>query len=218
MLESCVGKKIELYTHTPKDDKECVCEFCKGTGYVIRDGKWLEECAKCNQGIVPKCEYCGKPKYKKVRYGSFEECDNPHCIIEREHERNEKEKQNELDRFNKATKWTWDNVPKDKVEFLYHDLYSYGDGYFSDIDELREYCQDEDIEMPKYVYCTTPIEFSLDAWDLIESRLEEAYEGAEDNVNEDALVEFQEHCNEFVKKQNGRLDSYCVDYKNVVLL
>ena len=39
MLESCVGKKIELYTHTPKDDKECVCEFCKGTGYVIRDGR-----------------------------------------------------------------------------------------------------------------------------------------------------------------------------------
>ena len=44
------------------------------------------------------------------------------------------------------------------------------------------------------------------------------YEGAKDNVKEDALLEFQEHCNEFVKKQNGRLDSYCVDYKNVVLL
>ena len=217
MLEPCVGRKIELHSHIAKDS-ECVCEYCKGIGFVIRDDKWLEECTKCEHGIVPKCEYCGKPRYKKIRYGSFQECENWVCQSKKTQDKAEKQIQNELSQFNKAIKWNWDNVPKDKIEFLYHDYYGYNDGYFSDIDELEDYCKDNDIEMPKYVYCTTPIEFSLDAWDLIESRLEEAYEGAEDNVKEDALLEFQEHCNEFVKKQNGRLDSYCVDYKNVVLL
>ena len=78
MLEPCVGRKIELHSHIPKDS-ECVCEYCKGTGFVIRDDKWLEECTKCEHGTVPKCEYCGKPRYKKIHYGSFQECTNPSC-------------------------------------------------------------------------------------------------------------------------------------------
>lgn len=215
MLEPCVGRKIELHSHIAKDS-ECVCEYCKGTGFVIRDDKWLEECTKCEHGIVPKCEYCGKPRYKKIRYGSFQECENPSCKEQKEQDRIKRCNENELKQFEKATKWNWDNVPKDKIEFLYHDYYGYNDGYFSDIDELEDYCKDNDIEMPKYVYCTRKIEFSLDAYDWIENSLEESYEDAIDCVSKDSITQLQNACDEFVKKNN--LDSYSVDYTNIVVL
>lgn len=76
-----------------------------------------------------------------------------------------------------------------------------GDGYFSSTEAVREQCERDGVPVPAYVWGTTPVTMSLDAGSIVESALEDSYEGAADAVDAGALAELQ-----------AMLDGWCERY------
>ena len=94
---------------------------------------------------------------------------------------------------------------------VYSELYPHNEGFMTDI-------EDEDIEEYgiKYVYGTKLISPSYDAWNMVESMLEESFEDAEDHVDEEELNKLQLAIDTFIKNHNGCLDHFEVDYSVVI--
>jgi uncharacterized Zn finger protein (UPF0148 family) len=163
----------------------------------------------CGSGFTDKlmADNCCKPKL----------CDDCGCELPKNHYyvvcnecRAKRESIKELDRYNKATKYTFKSVPKESIEYVYNEKYPCNEGYFNydDEDEL-EY----DI---KYVYGTKRISPTYDAWDIVESMLEESYEDADDQVENKELEKLQQAIDTFIKNHNGCLDHFEVDYSVVI--
>lgn len=93
---------------------------------------------------------------------------------------------------------------------------SMGDGYFGSTDELRDYCEDEGIEVPAYVWACNPVELSVSVDHVLESAFAEHYEDARDTLSADAEKELETLIASWCKKQN--IQSWHTDYTKVVLL
>lgn len=146
------------------------------------------------------CEDCGKEISLK---SYFTVCDE--CHGKREHKK-------ENDRYDKAIKCSYEECPDEKRIMMYSDSYKYNEGYFTDFDELIDYCMSEDIPVPDYCWSTTQINMSMDADSLIESACEELYEGAVDHISDEDRKELQDFLDIWCEKQ-GVTSSYSVDYK-----
>ena len=166
------------------------CDVC-GRGFTNKI--YADNCCK------PKlCEDCGVEIPKNHYYVVCDDC------------RNKREDKKELERYNKATKYTFENVPKESIEYVYNEKYSHNEGYF-------DYDEGDDLEYDiKYVYGTKRVSPSYDVWDAIESMLEESYEDASDNINKEELEKLQQAFNTFIKNHNGCLDHFEVDYSVVI--
>lgn len=93
---------------------------------------------------------------------------------------------------------------------------SYGDSYFSDVDELAEWLddQDEDFKRPEFVHCCEVIPFKgLDTANVIENLTDDMFEDASDQLNGE--VELDTAIREFNKANEG-LISFYVDHKRKV--
>ena len=117
--------------------------------------------------------------------------------------------------LSKAIKAEYKDVPLEHKEMLYSESYGYNEGYFSDIDELIEYCEGNDIEVPKHVWSTAKTELSIDAENIIENACEELHEDARDNVTGEK--ELQDFLDVWCAKQTGT-DTYTVDYKYAITI
>ena len=123
--------------------------------------------------------------------------------------------ENEEKVLSKAIKAEYKDVPLEYKEMLYSESYGYNEGYFTDIDEFIEYCEDNDIEVPKYVWSTTKTELSIDAGYIIEYACDELHEDAYQNItNENELQEFLDA---WCAKQTGT-DTYTVNYKYAITI
>lgn len=148
MLEKINGKKIELMPKVPKENEK-ICDTCGGTGWLYnKKHGYIQACTVCYSGIIHLCPLCGEPKRGL--------CMNKECRAIRDAENEEKV-------LSKAIKAEYKDVPLEYKEMLYSESYGYNEGYFTDIDEFIEYCEDNDIEVPKYVWSTTKTELSIDA-------------------------------------------------------
>lgn len=107
---------------------------------------------------------------------------------------------NTYETFNK--KYTLANAPKKSIKMLYSDVYEYNNGYFNDIKELSQYCKSNDIDMPEYIYGTTEKLLQMKASDIVKELLDddEWYENAFNDVDSNALDNFQKACDIFCKK------------------
>lgn len=200
MLEKIIGIQVELKPKTPKENEK-LCDTCDGIGWLYDKEKgFIEKCRDCYDGIIHLCSICHQP----VR-GM---CMNKEC-------RDIRDKEAEQKHFDKAIKSEYKDVPAEDKEMLYSESYGYNEGYFSDIDELMEYCEDNDIEVPKYVWSTTKIGLSIDAGNIIESACEELHEDAYQNITNEK--ELQEFLDAWCAKQTGT-DSYMVDYKYAIMI
>jgi hypothetical protein len=212
-----ITKPITMMPHNPKDNNETICPVCGGIGWLNEDDKWIVKCEHCNNGIVPKCVYCGQPmKLEKYSWT----CINPNCDCEKINAKiyEDQKIEEEKNRYNKAIHYTINNVPKESSEMFYSDEYSYNEGFFDDIDELIDCCKDNDAEIPNYIWCTKRILFQLDATDFIDNALEDSYEDAYEHVDKKELDKLQIACDEFVKAHHGFLDTYDIDYSKCVEL
>ena len=149
------------------------------------------------------CEDCSKEISRKTYYTV---CD--YCLEKREQKR-------ELDRYEKAVKCSYTDCPEDKRIMIYSGSYGYNEGYFTDIDELIDYCESEDIPVPDYCWSTTQIDMSMDADSLIESACEELYEDAEDHISDEDRKELQAFLDKWCEKQSC-ISAYSVDYKYAI--
>ena len=177
-----------------KEIKAWTCSCC-GISYKT---KVLAE-ACCIEKPAKTCDVCGKPMEKTDYYTVCSDC------------RAEKKRIKEVERYNKATHYTFETVPKDSIEYMFSELYLYNEGYMSD---FEDYMEDE--YGIKYVYGTKRISPSYDAQDIIDSMLEESYEDAVDRINEDETVKLQRAIDTFVKNHSGVLDWFEVDYSVVI--
>jgi len=201
MIDKIGNRKITL-TQRELKDNEKHCEKCDGIGwlYVERDNeKFIQKCPTCDNGIIHVCSKCGQ------ELGKYTSCYSEQCVLHREYER-------EMKRYEKATKYTLENVPKESCEYFYFESYEYNNGYFDDIDSLEEFCKENEIDMPKFIWGTKKKELSIDAYSVVNNALEEWYEDAFDNVNDTSLSELQDCLDKFCKTC-GVGDCYDVDYK-----
>lgn len=75
---------------------------------------------------------------------------------------------------------------------------SMGDGYFSGLDEVLDYCENEGIDVPEYVWACTRDDFKIEAETAVSHALSDMYEEAFDSISEKAMQSLQ-----------GYLDAWC---------
>jgi hypothetical protein len=62
--------------------------------------------------------------------------------------------EDEQKRLEKAVRANYKDVPPESKKMMYSRIYPYNEGYFKDIDDLLEYCQDNGVFVPPYVWST----------------------------------------------------------------
>jgi len=114
-------------------------------------------------------------------------------------------------KFERAEKLT----PEEYDGWVYsEEVDGYNEGYYADVDEFVEHCEDNDVPVPDWVFCCYEHKHRLDIDSALERMTEDAYEGADEHlVDVNELYEFVEKWN---AKQN--IVSYYPDYKRVVVL
>ncbi|MGF7012007.1 hypothetical protein M2146_002561 [Lachnospiraceae bacterium PF1-22] len=179
-----ISKPIQLMPKQPKEN-QMLCEDCNGIGWLVGEGE-IAQCNKCQgRGLIDLCKLCGRPT-------------NGYCRSEKcEEERRQRE---ESRRYEKAIKMKFEDVPDEHKEMMFSDVYS-GDGYFTDFEELFEYCDDLDIPYPKYVWSTSSMDITLDAQDIVERACEELHEDAFEQIKD--LDELQDFLDVWCAKQKG---------------
>lgn len=179
---------------------EIVAYKCSKCGAAFISKEYAEKCC-----MPKKCDDCGC----EIPHNSYYSvCDS--CRAKREATR-KKEK------FDKAKHYTLDTVPESSCEYMYSEIYRYNEGYFSDIEELEDYCKENDIAMPKYVWGTTVSRISMDACSIIESSCEELHEEAGEQIDDRDCKELQNMLDKWCEKQRGT-DTYYVDYNVAILI
>ena len=185
-----------------KKAEEVVVYKCLKCGSLY----YTEKSAKnCSCDSIKRCEYCGCEIDKKSYYTVCDSC------------RDKREKKREQDRFRKSTKYTLDDCPKDKCIMMYSDVYGNNEGYFTEVEDLLDYCSENEINVPKYIWCTNCRRISIDAYGTIESACDELCEDAIDTIKDVDIKELQDFIDEWCNKQTGT-DTYEVDYNNCIIL
>jgi hypothetical protein len=93
---------------------------------------------------------------------------------------------------------------------------SMGDGYFSNVEEVIEYCADNDIDPPTHVWACSNLPFSIDTDSILESAFEQHFEGARDMLSEEARQELEQFLQNWCQKQG--IESWQTDYRRSVIL
>lgn len=200
MFEKLIGEKIEILPKTPKENQK-LCDRCGGTGWLYdRERGFLEPCRDCYNGVIDLCPRCHNPK-RGI-------CINREC-------RDFFDKQSEQKRYDKAIKVSFDDAPKECKEMLYSECYGYNEGYFTDVEEFIDYCQDNEIEIPKYVWGTEKIKPFVSADSIVEDACENLHEDAYSNIC--GIDELQEFLEKWWGKQSG-IDTFLVNYEYAILL
>lgn len=198
MLKKILGVKIELLPKVPQAN-EMLCETCGGIGWLMdQNSSQIVKCQDCYGGVHHLCPYCHTPS-KGI-------CTDKNCLEKRA-------SMAETKRIDKAIKAKIDDVPEKDKGMLYSDSYPYNEGYFAGIEDLVEYCRDEGIIIPSYIWSTDKVELTLDAMQIIENACEELHEDAVSNIKDEE--ELQLFLNNWCKKQTGT-DTYIVNYKYAI--
>jgi hypothetical protein len=79
----------------------------------------------------------------------------------------------EKQRFDAATKLTIEEYPDHPVFWPGKSGDMNGDGYFSSVDMLLDYCEDQAVDVPEYVYACTRQNLKLDAEGILQNALEQ---------------------------------------------
>ena len=169
-----------------KEIKAWKCEKC-GKAYMYKSG--ADDCCKVEIIETSHCEICGNEieKYRTI-------CDD--CLSKRHYKDGTKIKYSEYD-----LDWLYDGNT---------------DKYFSDIDALDDYYEDENLELPKWCYGCDEIPFAIDIDGALENASEEMYEDFEYDNDADELGELIDFIKAWNEKQSAK--SYESNYKKIILL
>lgn len=200
-MDKLTGKKFEFHPKIPKENEK-LCPTCDGIGWLESEDGYLQKCRNCYDGIIEICPKCGKPKRGM--------CMNEECRAKREAEQ-------EKSRYDKAHKYTIENAPSENKIMFYSDVYGYNEGYFPEIEDLVDYCEDEDIKVPDYIWGTTETQIFVDAYDIIESACDDLWEGAFDSIGSEDIAELQDFLDDWCANQTGT-KTYSVDYSCCILI
>lgn len=207
-------------------DNEDICPVCKGTGVRIEPNRYglsddpvknpmfpyqhqsLSFCPNCYNGIVRYCPDCGK----QLTRGHLQ------CSCEAvQRRKQEKKRQAALNDFEQAVKHD-SSALGTEFTMCHSDHFPHNEGYFSDWEEFFDCWDDSDYadlaQRPQYVWGTSEIHMSLDAYDIINSACEDMYDDAVDDIGSAAIKEMQNYFDGWLKT-NGRT-TYIEDRKHAV--
>jgi hypothetical protein len=127
------------------------------------------------------------------------------------------EDKKEETRFDKAQKLTVEQYEHDVLHWEGY-VGDMGDGYFSELEVLIDYCEQEGCDVPEYVWACEPHDFQLHAESIIEQELErqDMYEDAYDHIGSKAMANLQAYFDVWVGEV--KLRSWGVDYSRAILL
>jgi len=190
MLEK-ITDKIQLLPRKVGENQKS-CQTCGGTGWLVNNKEgYIQQCSTCyTTGVINLCEICGRPK-RGI-------CTNRSCQEERQEEH---DRRNEQTKISKAIRCDYDDVPEDQKEMMYSSSYGYNEGYFTKMEELIDYCEEEEIEIPEYVWSTSRIDLSLDAYSILEDACSDLHEEAFGSV--DNIDELQKYLDAWCDRQTG---------------
>lgn len=181
--------------------EEVIAYKCSKCGRTYTDKSVAEKCCS------PKhCTKCGTVLPEKSYYYTL--CKK--CL-------EEKEKNQEKLRFEKATKVVPETCPDGYMDMIFCEGYGCDEGYFHEIEDLIDYCETANVEIPKYVWGTTSRIIHIDADDIIENACQELHEDACDWIDRESRNELQKFLDDWCLEQTGTL-TYEVDYTYAILL
>jgi hypothetical protein len=96
---------------------------------------------------------------------------------------------------------------------VFWDSHGPRDGHFYSVEDVREYCDDHGLELPKYVSATYPVALHIDADSVLECAVDEHHEGAYDQCD---VAGLQKLLDAWCEAQ--KVTSYNEDRSKVVLL
>lgn len=128
--------------------------------------------------------------------------------------RNQMEVDKEKARFEKSTKLAIEQV--DGPLYWEGHVGSMGDGYFSDIDELLDYCEQDGVDVPEYVWACEEQKLGINAEHIVENAVSDMGEDAYDSVPEKAVDSLQAYLDVWCAEVG--LSSWSPDYSRSVLL
>lgn len=140
-----------------------------------------------------KCEKCGKP----TSFNFILHCDD--C--------------REQSKFDNATKVPLDDYPGHPV---FWDSYGPDDGYFDSIDDLLDYCEENEREIPTYVWGAYLEEFRLPDVDSLLEAVESDWGDQLNRISMEAKRNLREYLRVWAGEQ--KISGWRVDYGTAVVL
>lgn len=173
---------------SPKTNTPTNVWVCSACNRILMDERLANECCK-------PCQ-CGQPTRNR-----FEgKCSD--CWDRERHER-------QLKAMDEAELVEWDGET-----MLYTDeVEGYHDGWFYSPEELRDYCEDEALEIPEFAFLGRKRVRKLDLDQAVESMLEDTYDNAELRDRE-AYKKLAAEVEEFNKR--NAITYYAHEYKRKV--
>ena len=191
------------------EDEE-LCETCQGTGIVKSNNVYglsndpnklaghfpykhqsTTFCPNCYNGIIHRCEYCGKimPRGRLL-------CN---CEAVSEARRQEEDKKL-LEALKKAEEFDSDALGS-RFGMCYSENYRHNEGYFAEWEDFFDSLDDDnDDSHPEYVWGTIKTEMSLNADSIIENAIDDFYEDAGDEISDAARAELQQFLNDWCER------------------
>jgi len=150
---------------------------------------------------------CGKP----LDYHYFLRCEA--C-------RAEKEARREKLAFDNAQKVSIDDYPENSPVFWEGGCGDMeGDGYFSSLSALLDYCEDEGKELPTYVWACRRHDFTLDAAGVVQANLAaQDIDPAGVRLTDSDFDALQKVLNDWIEKQGPKLQAWFQDTNRAVVL
>lgn len=182
---------IQLFHKDGKDSGIFYCGSCR----IVHP-----EQSKADLCCQPyKCSACGVETRKYVS----------ECATCRDIRETGKEKEV----FEKAEKVTeWDG-------WIFSDGLGYGDGYFSDVDDLIEWCEENDVPRPEYVWTCEPVAFAQITVDQVTELITDSGDAYEDFEQSDlnGLDELSKAIEAFNDANSGIFAYHASNTKALVL-
>lgn len=204
-MKKLSGLKIELMPNTPREGR-ALCTECDGIGWLQSDNeKTIVKCSKCYDGLIYVCPDCGESKFAGY-------CNSQQCKEKREKEMVLKEYQN----FINSKKLRPEEYDENLMVYS-DDVDGYDDGYFADVYDFIDYCEDNDIEIPHYIHGTTAQTFFLDIESAIDSALEEMFEDSYSMIDKKSFSELKLAVDKF-NKANESIKTYYKDDNTTIIL
>lgn len=120
----------------------------------------------------------------------------------------------EVARFERATKIN-EAYYNDPVYWEDHEG-GMGEGYFVNVDEVRDYCETNDIPLPAYVWACSPVKLEISVDSILEEAFRGHYESARDSLDENAEKKLETFLNAWCEEQD--IKSWEVSYALVIEL
>jgi hypothetical protein len=176
-------------------------------------------CGQCRQ-------FWGNDKERAIQCCDIVHCEGCGAVVEQKHwkicyackskQSHEEDARREETAFAKAKKVQPGEAQEDMVYWEDGNGDCNGEGYFSSLQAVLDECDDDGKEVPAYVWACSSRGLHIDAQSVIESMLDEWYDGASDEISQEDHDKLQKLLDGWCDEMG--MKCYDLDYSTAILL